>query len=39
VGTVLHVYMRFGKWDEILAYPAPTDAALYSTTVRARPGR
>lgn len=28
----MHVLVRFGKWDEILAVPAPTDAKLYCVT-------
>ncbi|MEM8858451.1 MAG: hypothetical protein AAGD96_09025 [Chloroflexota bacterium] len=27
-----HVYMRFGKWDEILAEPLPEDQTVYSVT-------
>ncbi|MBM7368699.1 tetratricopeptide (TPR) repeat protein [Gordonia hydrophobica] len=27
--TRLHVYVRFGRWDEILATPLPTDPELY----------
>ena len=26
---LLHVYIRFGKWEEIAAYPMPEDAELY----------
>lgn len=32
VAVLLHVYIRFGKWEEILAYPLPEDADLYATT-------
>ena len=28
----MHVLIRFGKWDEILAAPLPHDAELYCTT-------
>lgn len=28
----LHVYVRFGKWNEILDYPLPTDQDLYCAT-------
>ncbi|MFE7170701.1 tetratricopeptide repeat protein [Streptomyces sp. NPDC057616] len=28
----VHVLIRFGRWDDILALPLPTDARLYSTT-------
>ena len=28
----LHVYIRFGRWDELLAMPAPADAQLYCVT-------
>jgi tetratricopeptide (TPR) repeat protein len=28
----LHVYIRFGKWQEILAEPLPTDQAFYAVT-------
>lgn len=27
-----HVYVRFGRWDDILAAPFPTDADLYCAT-------
>ena len=27
-----HVYIRFGKWDEIIAQPLPDDPELYCTT-------
>lgn len=30
----IDVYMRFGKWDEILAEPAPASRFLYSTAFR-----
>ena len=33
--TLLHVYMRFGKWDQILGYAFPADAKLYSATTAA----
>jgi tetratricopeptide (TPR) repeat protein len=29
----LYVLVRFGKWDEILAYHAPADSLIYSKTV------
>ena len=32
VAVLLHVYIRFGKWDEIAEYPMPTDTELYSAT-------
>lgn len=33
VGVPLHVYVRFGRWDEIASYPMPEDKQLYSATV------
>ena len=29
---LLHVYIRFGKWEEIAAYPMPEDAELYAVS-------
>ncbi len=34
-GKKIHVMVRFGKWDEILAEPFPADAELYSYTTAA----
>ena len=28
----LHVLVRFGRWDELIAMPLPADPELYSTT-------
>lgn len=28
----VHVLVRFGRWDELIAEPLPSDAALYCTT-------
>ena len=33
VGVVLHVYIRFGRWDEIAHYSMPDDKELYAATV------
>ncbi len=33
VGVLLHVYIRFGRWDEIADYPMPEDKELYAATV------
>jgi len=30
--VLLHVYIRFGKWEEIAAYPMPEDAELYAVS-------
>ena len=30
----LHVLIRFGMWEDILALPLPADPALYCTTTR-----
>ena len=32
VGMKMHVFIRFGKWDEILASPLPQDPQLYCVT-------
>jgi tetratricopeptide (TPR) repeat protein len=32
VSIKLHVYIRFGKWQEIIAAPFPSDRKLYSVT-------
>lgn len=32
VGLRIHVLVRFGKWDELIAEPLPLDEALYCTT-------
>lgn len=32
VSIKLHVYIRFGKWQEIIAAPIPSDQKLYSVT-------
>ena len=32
VSVLLHVYIRFGKWEEIAAYPMPEDAELYAVS-------
>ena len=32
----LHVLIRFGKWQEILDFPAPEDAAMFCNTVAMR---
>lgn len=32
IAMKLHVLVRFGKWQEILAEPLPADATLYSVT-------
>jgi tetratricopeptide (TPR) repeat protein len=29
----VHVLIRFGRWDELIAQPLPADAGLYCTTV------
>lgn len=29
----IHVLVRFGRWDELISYPLPDDAALYCSTV------
>ena len=29
----IHVLIRFGRWDELIAHPLPADPALYATTV------
>ncbi len=32
VGMKAHVYIRFGKWDEIIQHPLPPDPELYCVT-------
>eukprot|EP01052_Picozoa_sp_SAG31_P010323 SAG31_NODE_563_length_14061_cov_15.714224_5_plen_307_part_00 len=32
VPIILHVFMRFGQWEEILSFHKPKDSSLYSTT-------
>ncbi|MFE7903224.1 hypothetical protein ACFU3E_38270 [Streptomyces sp. NPDC057424] len=32
----VHILIRFGRWSEILALPAPTDPELYTVTVAMR---
>ena len=36
VSMKLHVHIRFGKWDEILAVPLPADGDLYCVTIAMR---
>ncbi|OJJ42904.1 hypothetical protein ASPZODRAFT_19884 [Penicilliopsis zonata CBS 506.65] len=31
-GMRVHVLVRFGEWEELLAYPVPSDTTLYSVT-------
>ncbi|MET9818875.1 hypothetical protein [Streptomyces sp. NPDC006355] len=36
LGMRVHVLIRFGRWTDILALPAPTDPDLYSVTIALR---
>jgi tetratricopeptide (TPR) repeat protein len=33
LGSLAHTYVRFGRWNEILDLPIPTDTTLYPSTI------